>query len=407
MTAQPAVDEEFGRNDVWSNYVGVWHLQETPPTVPADSTGNSASSTLGAGMTSDDSVAGKLGKAMEFDGTATDYVNGGNGFSINNTDPITECTWVKYNSSGSGWKNILAKSYSDGYAFDLYSSSTGGTIGMSIGSSSGGYTYYNQPNGSIAGSFHYVCALYNGSGDIGIYLDNSEISGGTTGSGTRYNDTNANMIIGAFNSGGLYPATAVIDEVRVSQLALSDNWRTTEYNNQNDQSSFFSNISDTPSSVISIAALAGFSPPVTGATPITNITETAEYTGEISWSPSGSPFATGTAYTATITINPKLGYTLTGVPENFFTISGATSVTNSANSGIVTATFPQTTSIASITWAGANSKSFNLRGTNGASIHVDWGDGTFNDYTLLGTSTDVLCSHTYTTCPALLLLKNR
>ena len=44
-------------------------------------------------------------------------------------------------------------------------------------------------------------------------------------------------------------------------------------------------------------------------------------------------------YTATVTITPKTGYTLTGVSENFFTVASATA-TNAADSGLVTATFP-------------------------------------------------------------------
>jgi hypothetical protein len=47
-------------------------------------------------------------------------------------------------------------------------------------------------------------------------------------------------------------------------------------------------------------------------------------------------------YTATITLTAKTGYTLTGVTANFFTVAGATSVSNSADSGVVTAVFPAT-----------------------------------------------------------------
>ncbi|MDR3338473.1 MAG: hypothetical protein LBT16_14855, partial [Treponema sp.] len=41
-------------------------------------------------------------------------------------------------------------------------------------------------------------------------------------------------------------------------------------------------------------------------------------------------------------LTPKPGYTLDGIPANFFSYSGATTVTNSANSGVVTVTFPFT-----------------------------------------------------------------
>ena len=93
--------------------------------------------------------------------------------------------------------------------------------------------------------------------------------------------------------------------------------------------------------VINIAAIPGVTAPVTGATPVTTITETAQYTGTVAWSGSPSTFASNTAYTATITLTAKAGYTLTGVGANFFTVAGATA-TNPANSGVITAAFPST-----------------------------------------------------------------
>jgi hypothetical protein len=56
-------------------------------------------------------------------------------------------------------------------------------------------------------------------------------------------------------------------------------------------------------------------------------------------------FAMFTAYTATITLTAKTGYTLQGVASNFFTVAGATSVSNNANSGVVTAAFPATAAL--------------------------------------------------------------
>ena len=82
--------------------------------------------------------------------------------------------------------------------------------------------------------------------------------------------------------------------------------------------------------------------PVRGGTPVTAITESDQYTGTVSWSPNDSAFAASTTYTATITLTPKSGYTLTGVTANFFTVAGASTVSNSADSGVITAIFPAT-----------------------------------------------------------------
>ena len=102
---------------------------------------------------------------------------------------------------------------------------------------------------------------------------------------------------------------------------------------------------------IETAAIAGVTAPVTGATPVTTATETVEYTATVVWSPVHGTFAGGTAYTATITLTPKTGYTLTGVAENFFTVAGAV-YSNLANSGVITAEFPATAvSVSAITGA--------------------------------------------------------
>jgi hypothetical protein len=98
---------------------------------------------------------------------------------------------------------------------------------------------------------------------------------------------------------------------------------------------------DAADTVVNIEAIPGVTVPVTEEVPVTSITETAQYTGIVSWEPADATFAADTAYTATITLTPKAGYTLTGVIEDFFIVAGATA-TNAANSGVVTAVFPET-----------------------------------------------------------------
>lgn len=89
-------------------------------------------------------------------------------------------------------------------------------------------------------------------------------------------------------------------------------------------------------------AIPGITPPAAGQAPVTSITDTDQYSGSVSWNPDHDPFLNATVYTATITLTPKDGYTLTGVAEDFFTVAGATTVSNDADSGVVTAVFPAT-----------------------------------------------------------------
>ena len=99
---------------------------------------------------------------------------------------------------------------------------------------------------------------------------------------------------------------------------------------------------EAPPTAVNIAVIEGVTPPAYGKIPVIEIIATDQYTGTINWSPDDSSFAAETVYTATITLTAKPGYTFTGVTEDFFKVAGADSVTNAADSGVVTAVFPKT-----------------------------------------------------------------
>ena len=65
--------------------------------------------------------------------------------------------------------------------------------------------------------------------------------------------------------------------------------------------------------------------PATGATPVASIASNGQYTTAITWSDSPARFAANTVYTATVTVTPIAGYTLTGVAANLFRVNGDTS----------------------------------------------------------------------------------
>ena len=86
----------------------------------------------------------------------------------------------------------------------------------------------------------------------------------------------------------------------------------------------------------------GIPAPVARKYPAKVVREGRQFTSTVAWSPSAVAFNYATVYTATITLKAKVGYTFDGVAENFFTAAGAASVSNAANSGIVTAVYPAT-----------------------------------------------------------------
>ena len=89
-------------------------------------------------------------------------------------------------------------------------------------------------------------------------------------------------------------------------------------------------------------AITQLTAPVKNEVPQTEI-ETDEYTATVVWSPEvEDKFGYDTVYTATITITPKTNYTVKGIAENGYTVNGAQTVTNEADSAIVTAVYSAT-----------------------------------------------------------------
>ena len=89
-------------------------------------------------------------------------------------------------------------------------------------------------------------------------------------------------------------------------------------------------------------AITQLTAPVKNGVPQTEI-ETDEYTATVAWSPEVTDkFGYSTVYTATITITPKVNYTVKGIAENGYTVSGAQTVTNEADSATITAVYEAT-----------------------------------------------------------------
>ena len=91
---------------------------------------------------------------------------------------------------------------------------------------------------------------------------------------------------------------------------------------------------------ITISAINGVTVPVEGATPVSSITGTTQFTGTVLWFPNDNPFVSGNAYTATIQLTALSPYSYADLPANFFSVSGTTSTSFDASTGKITATFP-------------------------------------------------------------------
>lgn len=252
--SQPAVGDTNGRNAVWADYEGVWHLHEDPSgTAPqiVDATGNGHDGTTNGSMVGADSVPGKLGgNALDFDG-ANDYVDMGTSSALDvaNNKSFTLSAWA-YPHDRSDVRGIAGKVSLDG-AVDEY------TLLIRVGG--GGDAYAGQvrdadvanvqssaSSAAPLNTWTYLVLAGDGS-DLVAYMDASaqtsqsmssitpDTSGDKFGVGTPINHTS-----GPTGTTGVLPFDGVIDEVRVLNGALSADWVSAEHTNQDTPGTFYS-----------------------------------------------------------------------------------------------------------------------------------------------------------------------
>ena len=86
------------------------------------------------------------------------------------------------------------------------------------------------------GGWYYIVLTFNGS-DYTCYLNGSQYGNTISDSLTEVTDP---IEIGFWKPSSPQSFHGILDEIRISNIARSADWITTEFNNQNDTSSFYS-----------------------------------------------------------------------------------------------------------------------------------------------------------------------
>ncbi len=241
-----SVTTDQSANTTWSgDYEGVWHLSESSTGGTddfKDESGNARHLTgwLGvASQTPTQSTSGKIGNAQSFDGgdgiIATSYQG------IAGTGSRTVSGWVQWTSLPNVVGVIAGYGNSAlGEEFKVNAAQSDARIGAVVGGSS---SKEGTSTGLNDGNWHYVAVTLNDDGspstdEMIIYVDGADNGFSTTDTDAINTVLNANFRIGInLNTGGRW--NGLIDEVRLSSVAKSADWIATEYNNQNDPSSFY------------------------------------------------------------------------------------------------------------------------------------------------------------------------
>jgi len=216
-------------HNVWdSNYVAVMHMAQDPDgdatDAMKDSTSNENDGTPTGTMTSADLVDGKIGKAIEFDGSD-------DGIELKNesqfdfaTESFTLEAFFYTETVASGNYEIAGKHHdADPSGYFMREDGTNGDFNAWI-YDSGGYESAGSSGGVMSvQTWYYGSMMYDATGN-NLYANFNGTDYGPTGSVLSPVGNNNPFTIGKENDGTDFPWEGQIDEVRVSNIKRTDDW---------------------------------------------------------------------------------------------------------------------------------------------------------------------------------------
>jgi len=226
-----AVTDTYGRNNVWSSYIGVWHMAESSGNAN-DYTGNNRTAT----NTNATYTPVKIGNGADYNGSSAYH-------AITDVSALEPASfswsfWFEFdNQTGNPFLiDRYNASVADGYR--IFGS---GTSKINVNVRRSGANVDVTSSSTISNSTkYYGTATYN-NGITRFYLNGNIDGTKTNGTGAvLYNATVTNVGFGQRQTGaaGTY-LNGRLDEVRFTSTVRSASWITTEYNNQSSTSTFF------------------------------------------------------------------------------------------------------------------------------------------------------------------------
>jgi hypothetical protein len=172
-----------------------------------DSSGNGNNGTLNGGATY--SATGKIGAALSLDGL-DDYVDCGNGASLNITDAITVAAWVKTADAGNAQHNPFVSKGNRGYVLKHY---VDNYIQFTVYDASA----WHNANGPVVttafnSDWHHVAGTFDGT-QVKLYVDGKLVGSSLYSGAIATNTYNLNIGRNSEATDRLY--YGLIDDVRI------------------------------------------------------------------------------------------------------------------------------------------------------------------------------------------------
>ena len=210
-----------------SNYKGIWHLPDGSTLSANDSTSNAVNGTSNGAT----ATTGQIDGGGSFVAASSQYITLGTASQLNVTGVLTISSWI----------NITTLATSFVYSRDFNTTRTGafginGAGNVYLESNGGAVLFNGGATSMSTGTWYNIVATYDGT-SYRSYINGVLQETVAASSFNSSTDTPSNI--------GRRPYPGVpnyfdgkIDEVRISNTNRSQNWITTEYNNENSPSTF-------------------------------------------------------------------------------------------------------------------------------------------------------------------------
>jgi len=210
-------DGYLGKIKVSTGLVGYWKMDDNLGTTAVrDYSGKNNngvfSDATGNPFTSAHATSGQIGSAMTFDGV-DDYVDMGNGASLQLTDAVTVCVWIKNSTWGN--QGIVVR-YQNSARFVYGLKKNGNVITFRIGSGDPVWNRDITNTSNVSANWDFICGTYDRS-MVKIYF-NGVLENSTTET-RQMGVSGHSVLIGNWYVGASYNYTGLIDDVRIYNYA--------------------------------------------------------------------------------------------------------------------------------------------------------------------------------------------
>jgi len=224
-----ATTATYGAENVWTDYSGVVHFNESSGTAALNSTGGSNGTHTASGVNV--GATGKIGRAVDYLGTSGADTRFGNLVSLGTND-FSISMWVQLDSVVDNNMFIYNKANSGAVNNRIFMRTLSGSVSIFTQDSST-FTNLTHPTSISTATWYHVVATRTGTSGV-IYLNangsSGTVPGGNVGGSTPWQTGNLTTT---------FPMNGRLDGVKIRPSLLSADWITTEYNNQVDNGAFW------------------------------------------------------------------------------------------------------------------------------------------------------------------------